>query len=90
MASPIVGAPATTTDSLNVTVTLTTELALYAPLSVAEDTDRTVGAVVSITMSFWVPSEPAEDVAGRLRLAGLPIRSVIEAPAGRVRTAPGA
>ena len=41
-------------------------------------------------MSFWEPSELADDGAGRLRLAGFPIRSVIDAPVGRARAAPGA
>ena len=88
--SASVGAPVTTTGSLNATVTLTMSVARYGPLAVGDETDWASGAVVSITMSFWEPSEPADDGAGRLRLAGFPIRSAIDAPAGRARAAPGA
>ena len=85
-----VGEPVTTTGSLNDTVTLTTAPALYGPLAVGDETDRALGSVVSITMFFWEPSEFVEDASGRLRLAGFPIRSVIEAPTGMDRAAPGA
>ena len=79
------GAPATTTRSSNVTVMLTAAPALYGPSAVGEDTDRTVGVVVSITMFLLEPSEPSADGAGSARAASLPARSAIEAPAGRAR-----
>ena len=86
VARPIVGAPATTTRSSNVTVMLTTAPALYGPFAVGEATDRTVGVDVSITMFLLEPSESAEDGEGSARAASLPARSAIEAPAGSVRS----
>ena len=82
----IVGAPATRTRSSNVTVMLTTAPALYGPSAVGEDTDRTVGVVVSITMFLLEPSESAEDGRGSARSASLPAGSAIEAPPGRDRS----
>ena len=64
---------------------LTVAPAAYVPLPLAGDTDRTVGAIVSITMSFWEPSESAEDGAGRDRTASLPAGSLIAAPPGSDR-----
>ncbi len=57
------------TDSLNVTVTAIDWPALYEPSVVDEDTDETVGAVVSITMALLLPSEFAAPGEGSVSIA---------------------
>ena len=75
------GVPVTDTGSLNVTVTGTTWPARYRPSVRVEETPPvTVGAVVSMTMSFDAPSDPSVPGATRVRFAFLLATSLMVPP----------
>jgi hypothetical protein len=57
----------TVTDSENVTVTATVSPALYEPLAVEDDTDDTVGAVVSLHTAYNVTFDEIANVEAAAR-----------------------
>ena len=78
--SVICGVPVTVTFSLKLTVTRITEPALYEPLAVAEVTELTVGAAVSMTMFLLAPRLLAAPGVASVRVALLVAASWIVPP----------
>jgi hypothetical protein len=74
------GVPVTVTGLLNPTVTGTIAPAPYVAFASVDVTPVIVGAVVSIMMLLFAPSEPAEPGAGNVRFAGLLAESSIVPP----------
>ena len=72
------GTPATSTARLNATVMLTVVPAAYEPLALGEVTPVAYADVpdVSIWMFPAARSDPVEPLAGSVRLAGFPTRSI--------------
>ena len=71
------GVPKTITPSLKLTCRVMTDPTLYDPSTFEELTDVTTGAVVSIQMALFAPSDPAAPGAGSVSVAAFVARSVI-------------
>src|SRR5258707_93283 len=74
------GGPVTFTGSLNATVTGTTWPTVYEPFAKPDVTFVTVGAVVSITIALFAPSEPAAPGDANVNVALFVAASVIVPP----------